>query len=147
MTKLRWIIFGLVIGLAGCAAQKPQMPDEKYAAITRGWITLTECIRNGDIDSDIGARGKAYIFSTVSEYQHDADKLRNTEIKMRKNLSVSKADCRELAVAIQTRKQQIENQNATAEMQRQEVQNIINSTKSTHTYCNKIGTQVLCNSF
>lgn len=139
------IICGLF--LAGCATQRPPLPESRYADISRGWITLTECIDTGRIDAATGARGKAYSISTINGYQHNPDKLRNTEISMRNSLTVSDADCRGLAMAIEYRKQQIENQNDAMAFQRQEIQNSINSTKPTQTYCNKIGTQVLCNSF
>lgn len=136
---------GLV--LAGCATQKPQMPEDKYQSLVRGWIGISECIRSGWIDADTGARGRSYVIAAANTYQYDSVKFKEIEQQMRGTLNISQTDCREIAVSIQSRKQQIDNQNATAEMQRQEVQSIINNTKSTQTYCNKIGTQVLCNSF
>ena len=139
------IICGLV--LAGCATQKPQMPEDKYQSLVRGWIGISECIRSGWIDADTGARGRSYVIAAANTYQYDSVKFKEIEQRMRGTLNISQTDCREIAVSIQSRKQQIDNQNATAEIQKQEIQNIINSTKSTQTYCNRIGTQVLCNSF
>lgn len=133
--------------LAGCATAKPQMPDEKYQAFTKGWVSISQCIRNGWIDADTGARGRTYIMGAANTYQYDTDKFKESELQARQSISVNQSDCRELAVAIQARKQQIDNQNATAEIQQRETQNMVNATKPTNTYCNKIGTQVLCSSF
>ena len=146
---MKKIIGAAVCGLllAGCATQKPQMPEDKYQSLVRGWIGISECIRSGWIDADIGVRGRSYVIAAANTYQYDSVKFKEIEQRMRGTLNISQTDCREIAVSIQSRKQQIDNQNATAEMQRQEVQSIINNTKSTQTYCNKIGTQVLCNSF
>lgn len=145
MNKLAYIVLsGLV--LAGCASQKPQMPEEKYVPLVRGWIGVSECIRSGGIDADTGARGRAYIIAEANQYQHNPVRFKEIEQQMRGSFSLTPQDCREMAAVIQSRKQQIDNQNASAEIQQREVQNILNTTRPTHTYCNKIGMQVLCNS-
>ena len=146
---MKKIIGAAVCGLllAGCATQKPQMPDEKYVPLVRGWIGVSECIRSGGIDADTGARGRAYIIAEANQYQHNPVRFKEIEQQMRGSFSLTSQDCREMAAVIQSRKQQIDNQNASAEIQRREVQNILNTTKPTQAYCNKIGTQVLCNSF
>ena len=136
---------GLV--LAGCATQKPQMPDEKYQAFARGWSAIGYCNNKGWIDADTAARGRTYVGSAVDTYTFDRARMGVTIAEVGKSAPPSQESCRELAMTIQARKQQIDNQNANMAIQQQSVQNMINATKSTNTYCNKIGTQVLCNSF
>lgn len=148
MTKLRWIIFGLAISLGGCATQKPQMSDAQYEMFAKGWSYLHHCSAEGFIDPATTARGRTYVVGAMNQYSFDGALL-DGKAKDYINYGTppSQQECRSLAVSIEGRKQQIENQNATAAMQQQEAQNMINATKSTRTYCNKIGTQVLCNSF
>ncbi len=150
MTKLRWIILGLVIGFGGCATQKPQMPDSQYYGFAKAWHTIGWCAYKGWMDADTAARGKTYVATTMNQYSFDRERMdresRSSTVAAALD-QVTEGDCRNAAVSIQGRKQQIDNQNATAAIQQQETQNMINATKSTKTYCNKIGTQVLCNSF
>lgn len=147
MTKLRWIIFGLVIGLSGCATQKPQMPDEKYPGFARTWAAIGYCANQGWIDADTAARGRTYVGAAVDTYLFNRDRMAAAITAVGKTSPPSQENCRALAVDVQTRKQQIDNQNATAAIQQKTTQDMINSTKSTQTYCNKIGTQVFCNSY
>ena len=138
----------LVSVLAGCATQRPPMPEDKYAGFARGWAALHHCSMDGMIDADAAARGRTYMVSTMNTYSFDGKRLdAETYQAIQSGNKPSVQDCRSLNVSIQGRKQQIENQNAQAAMQQQEAQNMLRATKPTQTYCNKIGTQVLCNSF
>lgn len=138
----------LVIGLvAGCATQRPQMPDDRYQGFARTWATITHCNAKGWIDADTAARGRTYVGSAVNSYTFDEAKMRQTIASLGENSPPSQEVCRDLAMNIQARKQQIDVQNSTAEMQQRESQNTINAARPTQTYCNKVGTQVLCNSY
>ena len=147
MSKLM-ITLILASVLAGCATQKPQMTDAQYEMFAKGWAVLHHCSANGYIDPAATARGRIYAASTMNRYSFDGalmDSKAYAQIKY--GTQPSQQKCRSLAASIEGRRQQIENQNATAEIQQREAQNMINVTKPTNTYCNKIGTQVLCNSF
>jgi hypothetical protein len=132
----------------GCATQRPQMPDEKYVTFANAWNIVGYCAYKGWMDADTAARGKTYISSAINTYAYSQEDMVDTIKGGASRLKdVSMETCRMVAVDIQTRKQQIANQNIQADIQQREIQNMINSTKSTNVYCNKIGTQVLCNSF
>ena len=147
MSKLMTTLI-LASVLAGCATQKPQMTDTQYEMFAKGWAALHHCSANGYIDPAATARGRIYAASTMNRYSFDGalmDSKAHDQIKYA--TQPSQQECRSLAASIEGRRQQIENQNATAEIQQREAQNMINTTKPANTYCNKIGTQVLCNSF
>lgn len=146
---MKKILVSLVAGLilAGCATQRPVMPDEKYQSFASGWAAVGWCSNQGWIDADTAALGRNYIGNAVSTYTFDRDRMASSIAAVGKTTPPSIENCRELAVTIRARKQQIDNQNATLAIQQKATQEMINSTKSTQTYCNKIGTQVLCNSF
>ena len=140
------IICGLF--LASCATQKPQMTDAQYEMFAKGWAVLHHCNANGYIDPAATARGRIYAASTMNRYSFDGALMDSKAYdQINYGTQPSQQECRSLAASIEGRRQQIENQNATAEIQQREAQNMINATKPTNTYCNKIGTQVLCNSF
>jgi hypothetical protein len=142
------VFAGLI--LMGCAAQRPQLPDDQYFGFARTWHTIGWCAYKGWMDPATAASGKSYVSATINKYSFDRERLaqedKSSVIAQSLN-ELTEGDCRNIAVSIQTRKQQIDNQNATTAMQQQAAQEMINSTKSTQTYCNKIGTQVLCNSY
>lgn len=133
------------LGLVGCATQRPQMPDEKYVFFADAWNTVSYCAYKGWMDADTAARGKTYINSVVNSYSYSPEDMADTIKGGAARLAiVTEETCRMAAVNIHARKQQIANQNVQADMQQREAQNMINATKSTNTYCNKVGTQVLC---
>lgn len=145
MFKLMCVAAGLV--LAGCATQRPQMSEEKYTSFAYAWNTVGYCAFKGWMDPDTAARGKTYINSAVGAYSYSVETLRDTAIRNGNQVTnITQEQCRTVAVEIHTRKQQIANQNAQTEMEQREIQNAINN-RPTQTYCNKIGNQVLCNSY
>lgn len=147
MDKLIGVVLSGLI-LAGCASPRPQMPEENYGRFARGWAGIHHCNAAGNIDPEITALARTYIVASLNPYSYDRVRI---EVESRQqaesNARPSIQDCRELAAMVYSRKQQIDNQNATAAIQQREAQNMINATKPANTYCNKIGTQVLCNSF
>lgn len=149
MSKLMTALI-LASVLAGCATQRPPLQESQYFEFAKAWHTIGWCAYKGWMDPNIAALGKTYVASTLNRYSVDQARMaqedKSPALSAALN-SVTEGDCRNAAVSVASRKQQIENQNATAEIQQRETQNMINATKPTNTYCNKIGTQVLCNSF
>lgn len=144
------IIAGLVIGLTlvGCATQRPQMPDQNYVTLAGRWLMVDYCAWKGWMDVESAAKGRRYITNDITSWTYDANRFKSQVDELKPETEkVTQGDCRRMAVSIQERSQQIDNRNASNVIQQQEAQNMINATKSTKTYCNKIGTQVLCNSF
>lgn len=147
MNKLISVVLSGLI-LAGCASQRPPMPDENYVTFAGRWLMVDYCAWKGWMDVESAAKGRRYINNDIATWTYDPERLKSQVGTLQPETSkVSQGDCRRMAVSIQERSQQIANQNARADMQQREAQNMINATKPTNTYCNKIGTQVLCNSF
>lgn len=138
----------LALALTGCATQRPQMTEHQYDMFAKGWAGVHHCTTEGFIDAPTAARARTYAVTAMNQYSFDSALL---DSKAKDQITYgerpSQQDCRSLAATVEGRRQQIENQNASAAIQQQEAQNMINATKSTKTYCNKIGTQILCNSF
>lgn len=134
---------GLV--LAGCATQKPHMPEDKYAGFARGWAVVHLCAASGRMAASDAASGHQYLVYAMNAYSFDGARMDSeAKYQIQKGINPTDEVCRLSAVAIQSKKQQIES-NTVASTQQQ--QPGININKPTNTYCNKIGTQVLCSSF
>ena len=149
MPKTKTLLISLAfLGLVGCATQRPQMPDDHYSGFAGRWVAVNYCAYKGWMDPSTAALGKTYVNYDVSTWTYDQSRL-NTRVSFLQGeaTKLSQGDCNRLAVAIQGRKQQVDRQNATTEIQHQTTQEILNTTRPTQTYCNRIGTQVLCNSF
>ena len=149
MNKLLCVMLSGLI-LVGCATQRPSLPEDQYFAFAKAWHSVGWCAYKGWMDSETAARGKTYISANLNRYSYDQSRLAQED----KSQSIAQAldgmtegDCRNIAVNVQARKQQIQNQNVQADMQNQEAQSMLRATKPTQTYCNKIGTQLLCNSY
>lgn len=143
---MKKIVIAALTGLtlAGCATQKPQMGEGDYSRFSKGWAAIHQCHSSGYIDADTAALAKRYVGGTMQQYVFDSNKMDNQANWYLRNGSLpSQDDCRNLAVAVRARQQQIvEN---TAQLSAQSNPAIV--TKPTSTYCNRIGTQVFCNSF
>lgn len=146
LRSLSLVLISLVF--VGCATQRPQMTEEMYSSFGKGWALLHHCSAEGLLDASDAARGRTYMVATMNNYLFEGSRIDAEAYQhIQSNSKPSIQDCRNLNVSIQGRRQQIENHNAQTAMQQQEAQSMINATKSTQTYCNRIGTQVLCNSF
>lgn len=143
---MKKILVSLVAGLllAGCATQKPQMSEGDYSRFSKGWAAIHQCHSSGYIDTDTAALAKRYMGGTMQQYVFDSNKMDNqANWYLRNGSSPSQDDCRNLAVSVRTRQQQIAENNAQLSAQSSPAM----GTKPTSTYCNRIGTQVFCNSF
>lgn len=140
------VLIGLV--LSGCATQRPQMTDAQYREFSYAWATLHQCNMAGEINGEMAAKGRVYLTTTMSGYSFDGQRIKSeADNKVVYGSKPTAEECRALNSSIYGRKLQIENQNAQATMQYRESNNMMQTNKPTNTYCNKIGTQVLCNSF
>lgn len=146
----KYVLAALVatVGLVGCATQRPQMPGDRYATYAQGWALLHHCNREGWLDADATARGRSYAVASMNQFLFDSKRIDAESLQqIRYGNRPNQATCKELAISIQQRKQQIDSHNAQVTQQEQAIQNSLNNTKATQTYCNKIGNQVMCNSF
>lgn len=144
MSKLMTTLI-LASVLVGCATQKPQMPEDKYAGFARGWAVVHLCASSERMATSDAASGHQYLVYAMNAYSFDGARM-DSEAKYQIQNGINPTDeaCRLSAVAIQSKKQQIESNTVASNQQQQPG---ININKPTNTYCNKIGTQVLCSSF
>ena len=136
------IICGLF--LAGCATQRPQMDEATFTSFSRGWAVVHQCYSLNYIDVDMAAHARRQVNATMNRYEYDPAKI-TTQANwfVRYGNPPSQEDCQKLALVVRTKQQQIAESNAQASTYSAPI--IVNQPSST--YCNKIGTQVFCNSF
>lgn len=137
----------LVSALVGCATPKPELPAEWYERISRSWIQVHNCNNAGELSPEDTAWILRYMTSELQRYSYDPVKL-NTIIQNTNPASVKLVpeECKDMAVLVADRKIQTQINNQNAARTEQQIQDAINS-RPTNTYCNKIGAQVLCNSY
>lgn len=132
-----------VVGLSGCASYTFQ--DTDYGSFAKAWANTHSCNEQGFIDSDVAASGVQHMKRRLSYSQHDQNRL-NAAINSLSSNKPSISECRVLAMQIRGwEKQQAQQQQEINEMNRA-AENFKNSMPK-QTYCNRIGTQVFCNSY
>ena len=132
--------------LVGCATQpKPERKIVQHSELAKSIYMNKQCTAKGYMPPDIGALGERYIKAIMGQYPYDENRITvilNTFV----GTQVTKEDCNLLAMQIVGKKQSIDEQNAFNQQQATEWQNTINN-RPTQTYCNKIGTQLFCNTY
>lgn len=137
----------LALGVAGCATTpKQELTEAQYDSTSRIWVGMDKCLQQGEIDTTLVAQGRNIVQSNLNQVVFDSQKL-NTQINTLRQdtASVSKKDCTELAIAIQQRKQQIEDSRRTVAVA--PAQPTYTPPVIGQTHCNRVGTQTLCTTF
>jgi hypothetical protein len=135
--------------LAGCAATpKPVLDDVGYAGFAKAYIAGDYCSWKGWISPDIAAAGNRFLGSTLNGYSFDKHRF-DVEVDQVGNSGYkpTQGDCNQMAMAVQKRQQTINIQNQATMDNEQSTASYLESTKMRNTFCNKIGTQILCNSY
>lgn len=135
--------------LTGCAAApKPTMTDGDYIQIAGRWVGIQKCGQLGLLDPDSASRGMQYQVNIASLYTFDRPRLEALIRQYQGEFDPTPTMCNSAAMAIAGTKRQEAQSAAAAQASRQEWQDINNNrNKPTQTYCNKIGSQVLCNTY
>lgn len=134
--------------LAGCAsAPKPVMDVKEQLRGGQFIAGMTICATKGMMTTDLASRGKSFIEARLADWTFDPS---NVDAGYRRAMEPqnqpTQEDCTKMAMEIHTMVRQVEANNAMVDQQRSVLQNIVNN-RPKQTYCNRIGTQVLCNSF
>lgn len=149
--RLSWLCLA-VVGLVGCATEKPATPYksaltyEQHLLMGDGLVMAHKCAVAGfmDVDSAAYLRSKS---QEVLQHSYYLQHLLDEGIKKATERVAQKDYCVRLAMAAADSKRQ--------ESSRQQVP-ITNNvpgytppivTKPIHTYCNRLGSQVTCSSF
>lgn len=147
---MKKIYFIVLIGLflSGCATHKPPLADNQYTAFATQLMSIQKCVADGYMTPDVGARGQQYSMANLNTWQFDQNYFLNRAKQIESSINPSQADCNTMAMNIVQIKNQIDAQNEQAQRDAaawQNMQNTLNQNKTT--YCNKIGTQTICNTY
>lgn len=131
-----YVLMGLVVGLAGCAAPQP-LPQHLYGEMAAKWIDARRCVQQGQLSPELASIGDWHVGKLHERYLVDsmyAKQAANNHVKA--NPTISSERCTELAILYETIKR---NLNAGGGAPR--------SSLPTYTTCNRIGTITNCSSY
>lgn len=156
----------LFLFFSGCATtsniQKPVMDQAEYESRALRYAHLGTCLRLGYMDSSthgkamsISQRGGNMRFSNIDnqkldEMTREAGQaiLENVQLMSNEERNDFKHDCQVISGMVETNYNEIQEKERNNSLQKP---NIIYSqpaqNKSSTTYCNKFGSQVICNSY
>ena len=147
---MKKIIFVLVAGslLSGCVTQKPSLAENQYTAFATLLTGIHKCVVTGYVTPEVGARAQSYAEGNLNTYQFNLEVLKSRVTQVADNVNPSQGDCNTLAMQVAQRKNQIDANNEQVAREAQAWKDLSNSqNQNKTTYCNKIGTQTICNSY
>lgn len=150
MNNLRFVPMALVLALlGGCAStSKPVMSDAQYSSVAWEWYAVSRCGTGGKMDLDTASLGKAYLQRALDNHAFDANQMQVLINQInQKNVLPTQEQCNDLAMKILDIKRGISLNNENVAANQRATQEFINSTKIKNTYCNRIGTSTLCNTY
>lgn len=145
MLAITALFAGLV--LSGCATVKPVMTETEYTNYAKGYLIVDYCGWKGWMPSDTAALGKTYIRAATSRYIADPIKFDAEVRSIRNTWLPNQGDCNQMSTTIKEKQHNIMVNNQAVDYNNQSNQEYINSTKLRNTNCNRIGNQLLCNTY
>ena len=130
----------LALGVAGCATTKPQLPESKYYAFARAANTGQKCSEFGFFSAEESSIVIATFGRALNTWQYD--EVKTLQIAKELPVSVNADICKKMLVDVYVAKQKWD--------QVQQVQYHpvpVYTPQPQNTFCNRVGTQMLCNSF
>lgn len=147
---MKKVIFVLVAGslLSGCVTQNPPLSDDQYTAFATLLTGIHKCVVTGYVTPEVGARAQSYAEGNLNTYQFNFEVLKSRISRVADTVNPSQGDCNTLAMQVAQRKNQIDANNEQVAREAQAWKNLSDSqNQNKTTYCNKIGTQTICNSY
>ena len=143
MKAKKQIVMVLVsLGVVGCAsAPKPEMPEEKYQEFATVGNAVTACVNANYFSVEANTTAIRVLGTQLNSWNYDRDKLR--AIAKTTEVSITEVECNKMAATILATQQRWDRQASQAASQPTPV--YIPQTRNT--FCNRVGTQLLCNSF
>lgn len=132
--------------LVGCATQpKPELSSMDYWQLEKRFIQIHVCNNSGWIPSETAATGLRYFGYRINKSTWDSARFDREATALRNDgFQVTQQDCKQLALAINTEDQQVK----AAQYTTDSTPDIMGTTsRSTNTYCNKLGTQTFCRTY
>lgn len=164
--KKSHLLYATLICLAGCAQQKQQMPQEaqmpfdNYERFATVQVATDACLKSNLITAQEAGQSNANISMFLSSWAYNSNLYSSRLEKLRKEVEkrkITQEVCNSLRaqiyqdtieaqryqrqVEMHLQQQAIEEQRALRSIQ--DMQNTLPKT----TYCNRIGTQTICNSY
>jgi hypothetical protein len=152
MNTLRTVMYvtGIVLLTSCASAPKTPLSDAGYAAMAREFVGAAQCAKAGHVTPEIAALGWRYTRASLGTYSFDPERMRSTAETVDRTAITSHEWCVGMAMAIESKRLQIEQNNASNAANKKEWTDAVNSFNNSmpkQTYCNKIGTQVLCSTY
>lgn len=134
--------------LSGCIAPKPQMTNAQYQNAGKLYASVQLCGQVGQLSPDSALWAKRMLNANIMRYSYDAEAINsNYRMVMAGNPTPPVELCNTLAMKAAEYKQNVQDSNAQVEEDTRAWQNQIQQNRPVTTYCNKVGTQTLCNSY
>lgn len=147
MSRVFVAIFSLI--LTGCTVTKSELSVDTANNVGTYWVATQKCGEQGLIEPALASFGFGYLNTVLAAYNYDPAKLNKSFHQL--YLSTPPANelgCNRVAMLLSERKQQISANNLASDEIIRNNQTLLNSTKSTNTYCNRFGgTQTFCNTY
>lgn len=128
-----------VVGLAGCATP---LPEPMYSNYGTAYSNLTSCVQQGYISPASAAIGYDILNGHIANHTYDAARLQE-EVSSRSARKQTESFCKTFEAQMLTRDRQLTRQR----QETREINDAIRAATPKQTYCNKIGTQVFCNTY
>ena len=146
LTKSSVILIAALV-LTGCATTKQELTSYDYEKVAVTYAGSHRCVIAGHIPPENAALGMNYSTAGLSGATYDASRLQQ-RIDQLENLPSwpSEQECNQLAITIEREKQRIATNNQNNQANQEAWDRAVNN-RSKQTYCNKIGTQLFCNTY
>jgi len=143
---MRAAVLACALVISGCAATQPTvMPDADYLAYAKHRTGIWKCGTSGRLDPELASLGIAYLDRTISSMTYDPQRFQQA-LNQAQQSQYSDSFCNEGAMWAHDIRRQININNQSVDAHRKAIQDAISS-GSKQTHCNRIGTQVLCNTY
>lgn len=149
-------VAALLFLLAGCATQKKVIPFQYYNEIALREAVTDACVSQGVMDYQVAAAAKNFNAADLNSWQYDIATYQNAfseAINTVRAHPPQKATCQGIIIGVMQRQQRNQQayQQHQLELQQQQIfnqnmQTLQNSMPRT-TYCNKIGSRTVCNTY
>lgn len=141
MKATMYVLIGMVVGLAGCAAPQPYvMSQAEYSMYADKWLFTTECMSQGHMSIELAAEGRRNIGYALNRRNYSEMAFQKAIEDRRPMLKYMSRDrCNDLAL-----------ENASTIQQRDanfKANALDKPSTPTYTTCNRMGTMTYCNSY
>lgn len=135
--------------LLGCAAptQKPQLDFNGYPTFSKWLVGINKCVTAGMLAPDAGALGRQFVLTNLNNFSFDPQRMQHYVAQGEKEIYPSQGDCNQIAMEIADTRNKVQAVNQERARRDAETTQLMESLRPKTTTCNKLGNQVVCNSY